>query len=80
MDGCPTTIGTQLPLPIPKALQPRVLDRLVANISTLASVYHQVPAKIGYGPMGFSLGILEHLGTLLVKIIDVHRCSNLPIG
>eukprot|EP00435_Cladocopium_sp_Y103_P041522 s2572_g11.t1 len=27
----------------PFALQPRVLDRLVANISTLASVYHQVP-------------------------------------
>lgn len=25
----------------PQALQPRVLDRLVANISTLASVYHQ---------------------------------------
>ncbi|CAE7833423.1 BETAC-AD [Symbiodinium sp. CCMP2592] len=25
------------------ALQPRVLDRLIANISTLASVYHQVP-------------------------------------
>eukprot|EP00913_Durusdinium_trenchii_P032908 g30807.t1 len=27
----------------PFAFQPRVLDRLVANISTLASVYHQVP-------------------------------------
>mmetsp|Transcript_29430 Transcript_29430/g.80785 ORF Transcript_29430/g.80785 Transcript_29430/m.80785 type:complete len:927 (-) Transcript_29430:42-2822(-) len=25
------------------AIQPRILDRLVANISTLASVYHQVP-------------------------------------
>mmetsp|Transcript_64637 Transcript_64637/g.116295 ORF Transcript_64637/g.116295 Transcript_64637/m.116295 type:complete len:943 (-) Transcript_64637:47-2875(-) len=25
------------------ALQPRVLDRLIANIGTLASVYHQVP-------------------------------------
>ncbi|CAJ1380969.1 unnamed protein product [Effrenium voratum] len=25
------------------ALQPRVLDRLITNISTLASVYHQVP-------------------------------------
>jgi len=25
------------------ALQPRVLDRLISNISTLASVYHQVP-------------------------------------
>ena len=24
-----------------QALQPRVLDRLIANISTLASVYHQ---------------------------------------
>ena len=26
-----------------EALQPRVLDRLVANISSLASVYHEVP-------------------------------------
>ena len=26
----------------PQALQPKVLDRLIANISTLASVYHQV--------------------------------------
>ena len=42
----------------PQALQPRVLDRLVANISTLASVYHQA----GEGVPGRTEVWLAHYG------------------